>query len=373
MAKALKKLPGVLSFQRCLMVTDALFFNVFADGSISPLPVVRHGIRGTQNINKFSDEKKDNDSIKSAPRKEIPNIQTTDSAKLDPLAEKLRVRFDVRFLDLSSALFACAPGKADDMEDLTAFRQGLTAFIDKGKESAGVTELACRYARNLANGRFLWRNRAIAEHVSVRVRDRAELDVRFDALQVPLNTFDSYSEAEKAVAERIAAGLRGQRDVSLLVEADVDFGVRGALEVFPSQNYLEGKGKDTDTAKDTETGKGKDKSRGFARSLYCVGEVPKYQDKYSVQERGQAAFRDQKVGNALRTIDTWYPAYGERGLAIPVEPNGASLDAQLFFRNEKKISGFGYMLRAGDMDPDTPEGMFLTACIIRGGVFSESA
>ena len=353
MAKALKKLPGVLSFQRCLMVTDALFFNVFADGSTSPLAVVRHGIRGTQNINKFG--KNDDSSVKSATRREVNNIQITDSAKLDPKAEKLRVRFEVRFLDLSAALFACAPGKTDDMEDLLAFRAGLTDFIDKGKASAGLTELACRYARNLANGRFLWRNRAIAESVSVRVRNRADLDVCFDALQVPLNTFDSYSDAEKAVAGHIAAGLRGQRDVSLLVEADVDFGVRGALEVFPSQNYLE------------------DKARGFARPLYCVGEAPKNQDKHSVQERGQAALRDQKVGNALRTIDTWYPAYAERGLAIPVEPNGASLDAQLFFRNDKNSSGFGYMLRVGDMDPDTAEGMFLTACIIRGGVFSESA
>ena len=353
MAKALKKLPGVLSFQRCLMVTDALFFNVFADGSTSPLAVVRHGIRGTQNINKSG--KKEDSSAKSATREEVSNIQTTDTAKLDPKAEKLRVRFEVRFLDLSAALFACAPGKTDDMEDLLAFRAGLTDFIDKGKASAGLTELACRYARNLANGRFLWRNRAIAESVSVRVRNRADLDVCFDALQVPLNTFDSYSDAEKAVAGNIAAGLRGQRDVSLLVEADVDFGVRGALEVFPSQNYLE------------------DKARGFARPLYCVGEAPKNQDKHSVQERGQAALRDQKVGNALRTIDTWYPAYAERGLAIPVEPNGASLDAQLFFRNDKKSSGFGYMLRVGDMDPDTAEGMFLTACIIRGGVFSESA
>ena len=57
MAKTLKKLPGVLSFQRCLMVTDALFFNVFADGSTSPLAVVRHGIRGTQNINKSKAKK----------------------------------------------------------------------------------------------------------------------------------------------------------------------------------------------------------------------------------------------------------------------------------------------------------------------------
>lgn len=386
MAKASEKMFGVLSFQRCLIVTDALFFNVFADGSISPLPVVRHGIRGTQNINKSSD--KAVATVSNASRDEVVNIQTTDSAKLDLNAEKLRVQFGVRFLDLSSALFASAPAgkEAEHYNKLVAFKMALASFISEGREGSALTELARRYARNLANARFLWRNRTIAEHVNVRVRDKADLDVHFDALQIPLHTFDSYSEAEKAVAERIAAGLRGQRDVSLLVEADVDFGVRGALEVFPSQNYLEGKGKGKGTDKDADKGadkdadKGKDKSNGFARSLYCVGEVPKNQDRYSIQERGQAAFRDQKVSNALRTIDTWYPAYGERGLAIPVEPNGANLDAQEHFRsmkNDGKDSGFTYMRSLADkknpIKPDTPEGMFLMACIIRGGVFSESA
>ncbi len=353
MTKPLKKLPGVLSFQRCLLVTDALFFNLFPDGVTSPLPVVRHGIRGTQNINKTG--KKEVSSAGSVVRGEVSNIQTTDSAKLDPGAEKLRVRFEVRFLDISAALFACAPGKTDSSDDLLAFREGLNRFIEKGKQSTGLEEVACRYARNLANGRFLWRNRAVAEHVLVRVKDKSGLNVCFDALQVPLNTFAEYSDDEKAVAGRILEGLRGRRDTSLLVEADVDFGVRGALEVFPSQNYLE------------------DKARGFARPLYCVGEAPANQDRHSVQERGQAALRDQKVGNAIRTIDTWYPEYAGRGLPIPVEPNGASLDAQLFFRGEKDTSGFTYMLRVADMAPDTPEGMFLLACIIRGGVFSESA
>lgn len=92
MAKMFKKLPGVLSFQRCLLVTDALFLNVFEGGSTTPLPVIRHGIRGTQNINKFG--KKEDSSAKSATRPEVSNIQTTDSAKLDPQAVRLRVWFE---------------------------------------------------------------------------------------------------------------------------------------------------------------------------------------------------------------------------------------------------------------------------------------
>ena len=56
MAKKMNKLPGVLSFQRCLLVTDGLFYNELDNGNLSPLWVMRHGIRGTQNINKASKE-----------------------------------------------------------------------------------------------------------------------------------------------------------------------------------------------------------------------------------------------------------------------------------------------------------------------------
>ena len=56
MAKKMNKLPGVLSFQRCLLVTDGLFYNELDNGNLSPLWVIRHGIRGTQNINKASKE-----------------------------------------------------------------------------------------------------------------------------------------------------------------------------------------------------------------------------------------------------------------------------------------------------------------------------
>ena len=48
MAKKLNKLPGVLSFQRCLLVTDGLFYNELGNGNLSPLWVMRHGLRQRQ-------------------------------------------------------------------------------------------------------------------------------------------------------------------------------------------------------------------------------------------------------------------------------------------------------------------------------------
>ena len=348
-ATVFKKLPGVLAFQRGLVISDAELFNdIDGDYEAYPVYVVRHGIRGTQNVNK----KGDGDTRQRA------IIQQTDSAKLDRRADALIARFSVRFLDLATALFACAPSKTDTEQEVADLRASLTGFIDRAKQATGVDEIARRMARNIGNGRWLWRNRLIADAMTVTVsqeQGQGWVDLgRFEALELPLNTFGDYSAAEQAVAKVIAAGLRGQDTVALRVVARVEIGMHGAIEVFPSQNYIE------------------DKPKGFARSLYRLGQPErggKAEDGPRVM--GRAAIRDQKVSNALRTIDTWYPTFAEYGRPIPVEPNGASLDAQRFFRNQKGASAFDLMLKLNQLDPASNEGLFVTACLIRGGVYSQ--
>ena len=178
----------------------------------------------------------------------------------------------------------------------------------------------------------------------------------FDAVAPPLNHFTDISTGGRKVATYIADGLRGDDAAGLDIEAQLDFGVRGALEVFPSQNYVE------------------DKPRGFARPLYCLGAPERIHSRNgmefeSTRTMGPAALRDQKIGNALRTIDTWYPRYAEHGRPLPVEPNGASLEAQEFFR-DRKTSAFEFARCLNTLDPASPEGMFMIASLIRGGVFS---
>lgn len=357
MSTVFKKLPGVVSFQRGLLVSDAVFDNVFANAPTQPVWVVRHGIRGTQNINTAS-RGADKDTAKSATRQEVSNIQTTDTAKLHEHATGLQVRFEIRMLNLQNSLFACAPSK-DDAEDVVhQFRQSVQTFIDKAQKSQGLQEVACRYARNILNGRWLWRNRTLAKSIKVTVR--AENDVLAqdcDALSLPLFEFGDYRDAEKAVAAALVKGLQGDSQASLSVVATLDLGVQGAVEVFPSQNYVE------------------DKPKGFARPLYAVGEADAWSKNNqgihfeATRIMGHAALRDQKIGNALRTIDTWFEQYPTHGRPIPVEPNGASLDAQVFFRN-KKTSAFEYAKSLNTLDPNSPEGMFMIASLIRGGVYS---
>ena len=355
-----KKLPGVLSFQRCVLLSDGLFYNRFNKDEKRPLYVMRHGFRGTQNVNNNS--KKGQGTAGSVGR-EVSNPQVTDSAKLAEGAS-LEVDFDIRTLPLSQALYSCAPSKGETTEDINAFRDAFNGFLEKAVNSSEkpIHKLALRYARNIANGRFLWRNRTIAEQISVSVVIGSKKDkpIEFDAFKVPFNDFDSsYSEEENYIASALEEGWTGKDNSvapTIWVKAILDLGIDGPVEVFPSQNYLN------------------HKDKGFARSLYCVGRAPASIDiEHGVSFTGKAALRDQKIGNALRTIDTWYKAYQDRRIPIAVEPKGANLDAQEFFREDKEHSGFELMKKVGEIDPASEEGLFLLACIIRGGVYSEGS
>ena len=89
-------------------MTDGLFYNELGNGNLSPLWVMRHGIRGTQNINKAS--KEGQAASASAKRDEVSNIQTTDSAKLDANASALQVRFNLRGMDITKGVVRLRPG-----------------------------------------------------------------------------------------------------------------------------------------------------------------------------------------------------------------------------------------------------------------------
>ena len=361
---AFKKLPGVLSFQRCVLLSDGLFYNAFPNGDKKPLYVMRHGIRGTQNVNRGSEAGQG--TARSADR-DARNIKITDSAKLADGAD-LEVDFGFRSIPLALALYSCAPSEIETTDEKNlSFRDAYKLFIEKADKSTDrpIYQLALRYARNIANGRFLWRNRTIAEkiNISVTISTKSDELLEFDAFQVPFNDFDSdYIKGEKSIAEAISEGWCNKYSYSspsIEVKAKLNMGIDGPLEVFPSQNYINY----------TKEIKNNDKN---ARSLYCVGRAPEYlSDDNGVRFTGQAALRDQKIGNALRTIDTWYKDYQDKKIPIAIEPKGANLDAQVFFREDNAHSGFELMKRIGDIEPASEEGLFLLACLIRGGVYSE--
>lgn len=346
------KNPPVFSFQRSMLVTDGAFFNQI-DGRFEnhPLTIVRHGLRGTQNVNETK-----GDSSKDGERN-VSNIQQTESAKTDHNAEAAVVTFGIRLLDLKHSLFACA---AEDVATTNAVRASVEGFVERAKASEGLMEICRRTSRNIANGSWLWRNRTSASEIEIAVLSGETTIAKFDAFTVPMNHFREYTTDEIKVAEILAEGLRGNRAANLEVRATIRFGVKGSVEVFPSQAYIE------------------DKPTGFARPLYKIAGSSVGREAADptngVRVMGQAGLRDQKISNRLRTIDTWYADFEAVGKPIPVEPMGASLEYMQFFRSDKKnASSFGLLARLNTLDPASDEGMFAIASIMRGGVFGEKA
>lgn len=350
MSKELKT-ASVLAFERKLDPSDALFHagtwatRNDADGW-APVQIREKSVRGTIS-NRLKTAGQDPAKLDAAIQN--PNLQTVDVAALPADADTLQVRFTLRVLGGTGAPSACNDA---------GYRKKLVATVDGYVQQHGFGELARRYAANLANGRFLWRNRIGAEQVEVTVahlRDgKPEAQWTFDALAHSLRDLAAPSAEStqlQQLAELIAAGLAGDSHVLLQVTAFVRVGA--GQEVFPSQELI------------LERGRG-DKSK----TLYHVNDI--------------AAIHSQKIGNALRTIDTWYPDAGENG-PIAVEPYGSVTTQGKAYRQpspgkdengkpKEKLDFYnlldGWIIK--DTAPELEQQHFVIATLIRGGVFGEA-
>ena len=336
------KTASVLAFERKLDPSDALMYggdwnNRAASDNWAPITLREKSVRGTIS-NRLKGGASDPAKLDAAIQS--PNLQTVDVATLPADADTLKVQFTVRVLAGTGQPSACNDA---------AYRQKLLATVNGYVvQHGGFDELAKRYAANLANGRFLWRNRIGAEQVEVTVaqlKDGAPVaSWTFDALSHDMGKLTaSAGDKDKlqALADVVAAGLRGSSHVLLRVTAFVRLG--NGQEVFPSQELILDKG-------------GNKKSK----TLYDVG--------------GVAAIHSQKLGNAIRTIDTWYPEAAENG-PIAVEPYGSVTTQGKAYRQPKEKVDFynlldGWIIK--DKTPDVEQQHFIIATLIRGGVFGDA-
>ena len=335
------KTASVLAFERKLDPSDAQFFAGSWDArqtstSWAPVGINEKSVRGTIS-NRL--KAKDQDPTKLDAAIESPNLQTVDVAALPAGADTLKVSFTLRVLGGMGTPSAC--NNAD-------YQAKLLATVKGYADSQGFAALARRYAHNLANGRFLWRNRVGAEQVEVRidhlVAGQPARSWVFDALSLPLRSFDAAAATEAelhALAELIANGLAGRGHVLLQVTAFARIGA--AQEVYPSQELILDKG-----------------NSKKSKTLYTV--------------QGVAGIHSQKLGNALRTIDTWHRDVNELG-PIAVEPYGSVTTLGKACRKPTDKEDFyslldGWILK--DKIPAVDQQHFVMATLIRGGVFGDA-
>ena len=85
-----------------------------------------------------------------------------------------------------------------------------------------------------------------------------------------------------------------------------------------------------------------------------------------------AGMHSQKIGNAIRTIDTWY---SDAEFPIAVEPYGAVTTLGTAFRQPKQKQDFYSLLDnwvLKDSMPEPEQQHYVMAVLIRGGVFGAS-
>lgn len=335
------KTASVLAFERKVDPSDAVFYSGNwankdkADGW-EAISIREKSVRGTIS-NRLKAGATDPAKLDADIQK--PNLQTVDVATLPPDCDTLKAALTIRILGGTGTPNAC-----NNADYQTKLLESVASYV----KATNFAELAKRYAANIANGRFLWRNRMSAESVHITVKHVKEgiaaATWHFDGLSFSLRDFEVPAAAQASLSELAAviqAALQGKGYALLEVQGYVRMGA--GQEVYPSQELILDKGKS-------------DKSK----VLYHV--------------KGIAGMHSQKIGNALRTIDTWYP--DEDGVGpIAVEPYGSVTALGKAYRQPKQKQDFynlldGWMIK--DQVPAIEQQHYVIATLIRGGVFGES-
>jgi CRISPR-associated protein Csy3 len=344
-APSLAKGPHNLSYGRSLIPTDAPFYSVTAGGVRVPVPVLQKAILGTQS--QFHDD---------APATGHPNPQRVEYAALPFDAEHLAIMFNLAVIDAVSAPHAC---------DHAIWRQGLVKAVADYRSADGFQTLGRLYAANIANGRWAWKNRLMAGAFTVMVRI-GSTEYEFNALAHSLDDLMVTASNPDVIrlGDVIAAGLRGEGMRRLTVEGDLHMAMPGC-PVFPSQEFV------------TKPEKGAKDDVGKVLFGIPIPGCPRC-----------AAFHEQKIGNAIRTIDIWHEGFTEKvegmqvvdaGAPLPVNPYGQHKETFSPVRstnNQTPSPDFYSLLKGimtGRLDPAkpavNPDIHFVMANLIRGGVF----
>lgn len=334
-------LPSLLSFERKLETSDALMYSgnwadignetleveQETDGKIKKIkqlawkeiPITKRNNRSTQSAFGIDDAKK------SEPN---PVSSGNDDANLSHDKDTLKISFTLRVIGNIGIPFAC---NQPDFEKVISEK---TTLFKKENE---LKELALRYAYNIVNGRFLWRNRVGAEKITIHVFDSEETEpLEFNAYDYSLKDFEKNNDDEnlQKLTKIFQKGLNVDDDfVFIKVNAYVKLG--DGQHVFPSEEMnMNEKGK----------------------TLFKMNEC--------------AAMHNVKIGNAIRTIDNWYDS---AEFPIAAEPYGSVTQRGQAYRKSKNDLYTLMINWVNDKELTDDDKNYVIANLIRGGVFSGKA
>lgn len=319
---------SVLAFERNLDISDAVFTQCNSlDKHITEedVKIREKSIRGT--ISNRLKNTITNDPTKLDAEIQKPNLQKVDVATLHDKNDTLIARFTCKVLPFDGKPCVC-----NDQDYQSKLIETVKNYIN----THGFSELSKRYALNIANARWLWRNRMSAENIKIDVSFSNKILTFDDAKSFSLNNFDESSPQLSELASYIEAGLNGKQFVILNITAYAKMGY--GQEVYPSQELV------------------LDSNNRKSKLLYEINE--------------KAAMHSQKVSNAIRTIDTWYKPNAE--FPIAVEPYGAVTTLGTAFRSKNNFYAIFDNWVLNDKVPEVEQQHYAISVLIRGGVFGAS-
>lgn len=334
MAKNDSKFPSVLAFEKKLVLSDGYMYGANWEkrhNETKPLVLIEKSVRGT--ISNRLKAAVQNDPVKLNAEVEKANLQKVDACALTIEQDTLKLGFTVKVLGGVEKPSAC---------NSEEFNKNYYSNAKKYIETEGFRELARRYAINIANGRYLWRNRVGAEKIEVVVLVKEKKFV-FDALEFSLRNFESDNTDIDELANLIADTLC-KEDTYLLIAVEAYALIGRAQEVYPSEELVLDKGKGNKS-----------------KILYDVNKT--------------AAMHSQKIGNAIRTIDTWYPEFDTTNIPIAIEPYGAVTNLGRAYRASNKVDFYTLFDKyaLGEKLANKEQEHYVMAVLVRGGVFGQSS
>lgn len=335
MKKTKENTPSVLAFEKKLVPSDGFMYGTNWDKrneECKPLKLIEKSVRGVIS-NRLKPTQDADEETKKA------NLQKVDNCALEADQDTLKLNFTLKVLSGVETPSAC---------DNRIFYESYTEAAKHYIENEQFTELAKRYAINIANARFLWRNRVGVEKLEVQVKTLGQESKEWtfnESDNININNFDVKNEKINELATLMAQTLSGEKGY-LLLEVTAYAQMGKAQDVYPSEEMVLDKN-NNQSAK--------------SKILYQVNH--------------QAAMHSQKIGNALRSIDTWYPDYAENNnRAIAIETYGSVTNLGVAYRKDKKVNFYTLFdnFARGETLASKEEEHFVMAVLVRGGVFGES-
>ena len=338
------KLPALLAYTRSITPSVGVFFGVenkddlFNYKKRQPVQITKIGLAST--ISNY------NQDVEKAMKNNGKNIQKTQQALVPNDCNFVAMEFSLNVVNNFKN-----PVNCND----SVYRNTINAYVKNYLSTDKIREIAKLYLQNILTARFMFRNLNNASKMEVHVKSEEKL-FKFTSYSNlhTLEQFDLEDQSNiKILLDELTSALKGEQKevgggfkVPVIVNWRVTtvFETEPNTEIYPSQEFLE----------DSKGGK-------------VLTAVTTRLDKE------QAAYHSQKIGNAIRTIDIWYPDYAseEKQYPLPIEPYGIDKANESVARKKENL--YSYLERIGEYVKNKPSDdieHFIIACLIRGGVYS---